>query len=39
MMRTHLISGTTFGIGRAIAPRLARDGDRVIPVLHQAHPT
>jgi NAD(P)-dependent dehydrogenase (short-subunit alcohol dehydrogenase family) len=38
-MRTHLISGTTFGIGRAIAPRLARDGDRVTPVLRQAHPT
>ncbi len=38
-MRTHLISGTTSGIGRAIAARLARDGDRVIPVLRQADPT
>jgi 3-oxoacyl-[acyl-carrier protein] reductase len=32
-MRTHVISGITSGIGRAIAERLSQDGDRIIPVL------
>lgn len=32
-MRTHLVSGVTSGIGKAIAARLAKDGDRIIPVL------
>ncbi len=32
-MRTHLISGATSGIGRAIADRLIAAGDAVIPIL------
>jgi 3-oxoacyl-[acyl-carrier protein] reductase len=35
-MRTHLVSGVTSGIGRAIALRLRQDGDRIIPVLRDA---
>ena len=32
-LRTHLVSGVTSGIGKAIAARLASEGDRVVPVL------
>jgi 3-oxoacyl-[acyl-carrier protein] reductase len=35
-MRTHLVSGVTSGIGRAIAERLRQDGDRIIPVVRVA---
>lgn len=37
-MKTHLVSGSTSGIGRAIAARLAHDGARIIPVLRVADP-
>jgi len=35
-VRTHLISGVTSGIGRAIAEQLRAEGDAVIPVLRDA---
>lgn len=35
MNRVHLVSGTTSGMGAAIARRLRQDGDRVIPVVRQ----
>jgi NAD(P)-dependent dehydrogenase (short-subunit alcohol dehydrogenase family) len=36
MARTHLISGTTSGIGAMLAEHLTRAGDDVIPVLRRA---
>ncbi len=32
-MKTHLISGVSSGIGRAIAARLSARGDQIVPVL------
>ena len=32
-MRTHLISGATSGIGKAIADRLRKEGDLIVPMI------